>query len=125
MSKSLHIDRATARQNEAALLSAIAEVGQVNVADSLGIESSTISKWKAEGRLNQFAELLTVLNFKVVDANSTVASPGDVVISADELRAMETLTAKYLDAKLNGAILVCGRWTLPRWLSGLFVRGGK
>lgn len=61
---------AQSRKNHANILRALARVKQTEVATSLGVNDSTITRWKDEGSLERTAKMLAVLGFKLVPAEA-------------------------------------------------------
>lgn len=57
---------ARSRKNEAAILKALASAGQRNVADTIGVDESSISRMKSDGQVERFCQLLAVVGLKVV-----------------------------------------------------------
>lgn len=53
-----------ARKNERAVLSRLASVGQARIAQQLGVNESTISRWK-DGDIARFCKFLALLGVKV------------------------------------------------------------
>lgn len=60
---------ARSRKNLDSILKSIAAVDQKIVAEPLGKDESTIAKMKEDGRIEQFALILAVLDLKVVATN--------------------------------------------------------
>lgn len=89
---------ATSRQIESQLLNALAEAGQSHVAASIGVDESTISKWKGGEYFLTMAKLMIAMGLKPVAANAQVAGAGDMVVNPSELGALKTLALKYLEA---------------------------
>ena len=65
---------ARARKNFTAMLSALASVSQVRVAELLGVDASTVSRWK-ESELERFAAFLAATDQKVVPSDSPTVAP--------------------------------------------------
>lgn len=74
----------TTRKNEAAMIRALASVGQKNVAELLGISEATVSRWK-DGDLEKTAKSLAAMGLKVVPVDA------------------ETIEREDLDALIHGA----------------------
>lgn len=55
-----------ARKNYSLILSRLASVGQRTAASALNIDEATMSRLKSDGRIEQFAKLLAVLEIKTV-----------------------------------------------------------
>jgi len=53
-----------ARKNERAVLSRLASVGQARIAEQLGVNESTVSRWK-DGDITRFCKFLALLGVKV------------------------------------------------------------
>lgn len=66
-----------ARKNEQLILQRLASVGQVTAAAAIGVDESTVSRMK-EGKIQQFSELLAVLNLKVVPEGMRCFDPKDI-----------------------------------------------
>lgn len=96
MSTSLQQAQERSRQIESQLLNKLAETGQAQVASSLGIDQSTISKWKASGHFAELARLLVALGLKPVNEGDKVVSDCDLVVEPSEMAALKTLARKYL-----------------------------
>jgi hypothetical protein len=60
---------AKARKFSRLIRQRLAEVGQAPVARACGVDVATISRWLSEGRLDQFATMLEVLELKCVPAS--------------------------------------------------------
>lgn len=60
---------------ESNLLRALDRVGNQAVADAIGKDESLISKWKAEGRFTQTAQVIAALGLKVVSADAECYRP--------------------------------------------------
>jgi predicted XRE-type DNA-binding protein len=56
-------DAARARKIEAQILNRLASVGQARIAEQLGINESTVSRWK-DGEIARFAKFLALLGLK-------------------------------------------------------------
>lgn len=70
--------RSRARKNHQAILNRLMSHGQRTVASRLNVDESTISKMKGDGRLEQLADLLAVLELKAVDIRKTCYSPQEI-----------------------------------------------
>jgi transcriptional regulator with XRE-family HTH domain len=68
------LDAGRARKNGAAVLHAFGRVGQVAVAEALGISESTVSRLK-NSELEQWASLLAALGLKVVPVEMRCFNP--------------------------------------------------
>ncbi|MFG0381077.1 CII family transcriptional regulator [Pseudomonas sp. zbq_18] len=62
--------RELASKNEAAILRALAGVGQKRVAEGLGISESAVSRMKSGGELAKTAELLAALGLELHEVGS-------------------------------------------------------
>ncbi|EMB4325616.1 transcriptional regulator [Pluralibacter gergoviae] len=70
---------------ESLILNQLASVGQKPVADAVGIDESTISRWKGKGgHIEQFCRFLSAIGIQL-------APPDAVLVRRDYLFAMETL----------------------------------
>ncbi|HBC0149390.1 TPA: transcriptional regulator [Salmonella enterica subsp. houtenae] len=70
---------------ESLILNQLASVGQKPVADAIGIDESTISRWKGKGsHIEQFCRFLAELGIQL-------APPGAVLVRRDYLFSVETL----------------------------------
>ncbi|ARP90300.1 hypothetical protein CAL14_08380 [Bordetella genomosp. 9] len=56
-------DAARARKIEAAILNRLASVGQARIAEQLGVDESTVSRWK-NGEIARFSRFLALLGLK-------------------------------------------------------------
>ncbi len=59
-----------ANKNEAAILRALARIGQKAVAESLGVSESAVSRMKSGGELVKTAELLAALGLELHEVGS-------------------------------------------------------
>ena len=59
-------DDSRASKIEGAILNGLVTTGQGAVAGRLGVDESTISCWKRDGKIRQIAELLTLCGLKAV-----------------------------------------------------------
>lgn len=82
-------DDPRARKNHATILTGLARVGQVTVAEGLGIHESTVSKMK-DSDLAQSARLLSLCGLKVVPAEWRCVDP-------KYMDAILTLAGQQLD----------------------------
>lgn len=76
-----------ARKNEAAILRALASLGQAHLAELMGVSESLISRQKSEGHLAKTAEMLAHLGLKVVPERMQCFDPEYV----EHLRALAQL----------------------------------
>ena len=81
---------ARARKNLSAILNGLGRVGQVHVAEAVGVHESTISKMK-EADLERFAQILSVVGLQVVDCSLRI-------YPQDEIEALLVLARKRLSA---------------------------
>jgi hypothetical protein len=72
------------RKNEAAILRALASVGQCRIAESMGVSESLISRMKSSGDLGKTAAMLANLGLKVVPTTMVCFDPAYV----EHLRAL-------------------------------------
>ncbi|EFW6179060.1 transcriptional regulator [Salmonella enterica] len=78
---------------ESLILNQLASVGQKPVADAIGIDESTISRWKGKGgHVEQFCRFLAELGIQL-------APPGAVLVSRNYLTAVEILADAGLKAE--------------------------
>ncbi|QLG87659.1 hypothetical protein HQ393_04985 [Chitinibacter bivalviorum] len=96
MSTSLQQAQERSRQIESQLLAKLAETGQVQVADRIGVDQSTISKWKKDNHFLEIGKLLTALGLKLAEENDKVVNECDMVVEPSEMAALKTLARKYL-----------------------------
>lgn len=78
-----------ARKNETTILHALADVGQNNVAERLGVSESTVSRLKSNGEIENMAALLATMGLKVVRQAAEV-------YEHDYIEALRTLAKKGL-----------------------------
>lgn len=81
--------RKGARLN-ATILQRLSLVTQEFAADCMGVSSSTVSRQKED--LERFCQLLAAVGLQVTPTDS-------VVVSKDEMVALESMALKYLEAK--------------------------
>lgn len=78
---------------ESLILNQLASVGQKPVADAIGIDESTISRWKGKGgHVEQFCRFLAELGIQL-------APPEAVLVSRNYLTAVEILADAGLKAE--------------------------
>jgi len=82
---------ATAREFESLVLQRLVSVGQRTVADAIGVNESTVSRWK-EGEIERWCKVLVLLGLQVVPASA-------MVVNAEYLRSLETLAELGLKAE--------------------------
>lgn len=82
---------ATAREFESLILQRLVSVGQKTVADAVGVNESTVSRWK-EGEIERWCKVLALLGLKVVPESA-------MVVNAEYLRSLETLAELGLKAE--------------------------
>lgn len=58
---------ASARKIERMILKRLASVGQARIAEQLGVNESTVSRWK-DGEIARFSKFLVLLNLKATPA---------------------------------------------------------
>lgn len=75
------------------ILRRLAAVTQEHAADCMGVSSSTVSRAKDD--LEKVCQLLAALGLQVTPVDS-------VVVSRDEMVALESMAYKYLQAKVEG-----------------------
>lgn len=74
------------------VLRRLADVTQERAADCMGVDASTLSRFK-DG-MDRFCHLLAALGMQV--------APGDsVVVSRDDLQALKRMAFKYLQAEIE------------------------
>lgn len=78
----------TARKNEQLVLQSLARVGQVRVAEAMGVSESTVSRYK-NGELAQLAGFIAALGLKVVPTEYRCMDP-------EKNKALLTLAKAYL-----------------------------
>ena len=66
-----------ARKNEAAMIRALASVGQKRVAEQLGISESTVCRWK-DGDLEKTARSMAAMGLKVVPEDAEIIGREDL-----------------------------------------------
>lgn len=72
------------RKNHSAILHALARVGQANLAESMNVSESLISRMKSSGDLEKTAKMLALLGLKVVPTAMVCFDPEYV----EHLRAL-------------------------------------
>lgn len=80
--------RERARKIETLLRNALAEVGQVRVAEKLDVSESTVSRMK-DSDIERMALFVASLNLRIVEAEQ-------LLISAQDLQALRHLAARGL-----------------------------
>jgi len=75
-----------ARKNLTLILRRLASVGQVRIADGLGISEATVSRWKAE-EAEQCAAILALLGVKVVPEEMRCFDPQKIGAILDLAKA--------------------------------------
>lgn len=78
-----------ARRNLSAILKAMSAIGQVRVAESIGVSPATVSRMKDEN-IEQMARLLAACNLVVQPRSFRSIDP-------DKLRALRTLARESLE----------------------------
>lgn len=79
-----------AQKNHTTILRHLASTGQVRVAEILGLNESTVSRWK-DGELEKIGKMLAALGLRVVDMNMRC-------YPADKLQAIFTLAKAHMDS---------------------------
>lgn len=74
------------------ILQRLAEVTQERAADCMGVSASTISRSKED--LDKVCHLIAALGFQL-------APVGAVVVSQDDMRALERMAFKYLQTRIE------------------------
>ncbi len=82
---------ARAREIESLVLQRLVSVGQKNIADAIGVNESTVSRWK-EGDIERWSKVLAILGLQVVPVDAVVVNP-------NYLRSLETLAELGLRAE--------------------------
>ncbi|MBX9609719.1 MAG: lambda phage CII family protein [Gammaproteobacteria bacterium] len=70
--------RSRGRKNFQAILKRLTSRTARQTAEALGIDESTLSRIRSDGRLEQLAELLAVLGLKCVDESKTCYAPDEI-----------------------------------------------
>ncbi len=92
MSKQLSQEQnARAREFEALILQQLASVGQRAVAEAVGVNESTVSRWK-EGDIERWCKVLALLGLQLVPESA-------MVVNAEYLHSLETLAELGLKAE--------------------------
>ena len=87
------ITRKDAARIQSEILQRIAQMKQVNVAERMGVNASTISRFVSDD-LYRFCELMAVLGFQV--------APNDAVITTqDELNVLKMWAIRFLESDLR------------------------
>lgn len=73
-----HDQQEIARKSESTILRALAAVGQMKVAESLGVSESTISRQKSDGKPKESAAWLAAHGLKAVPANYKCYDPKSI-----------------------------------------------
>lgn len=84
--------RNTGARMQSQILRRLAEVTQEHAADCMGVSASTVSRQK-EG-LDSFCHLLAALGYQLAPTDA-------VVVSQDDMRALERMALKYLQARVE------------------------
>lgn len=74
------------------ILRRLAEVTQDRAADCMGVSPSTLSRQKED--LERFCQLLAALNIQL-------SPEGAITVSKEEIRSLERMAFKYLQARLE------------------------
>lgn len=72
-------------------MSRLASVGQKTVADAIGVNESTVSRWK-DGEIERWSKVLAMLDLQVVPMTA-------VLVNGAYLRSLETLAELGLQAE--------------------------
>lgn len=83
----------TTRKNASGILRALASVGQVRVAEALGVSESTVSRWK-DKEIDEMSQFLSVLGLKAVPASYKCYDPRSVdallTLAKERMAQLET-----------------------------------
>lgn len=82
---------ARAREFEALILSQLASVGQRSLAEAVGVNESTVCRWK-DGDIERWSKVLALLGLQVVPETA-------MVVSSEYLHSLETLAELGLKAE--------------------------
>ncbi|CCN24141.1 phage-related transcriptional transcriptional regulator [Bordetella bronchiseptica 1289] len=77
---------------QAEILRRLADVTQERAADCMGLDASTLSRFKDS--LDRFCQLLAALDMQIAPTDS-------VVVSRDDLQALKRMAFKYLQAEIE------------------------
>lgn len=80
-----------ARKNQSVILQALASLGQVRLAELMGLNETQVSRMKTHGDLERTAQMLAHLGLKVVPESVQCFDPQYV----EHLRALAQLGLKY------------------------------
>ena len=86
--------RAAARRNEQRVLQHMGATKQVELAESLGVHESTVSRMK-DAEIARFSLMLALLNLKIVPTNARMYDPQ--VVAALTLLAKDNLSRATTD----------------------------
>lgn len=84
--------RKSAARIQSEILRRLADVTQDRAAEFMGVSASTVSRAKED--LEKVCQLLAALGFQLSRTDS-------VVVSQEELQALELMTFKYLQSKIS------------------------
>lgn len=85
MERNSELPRLRPVEMEGLILRCLSSIGQKIVADAIGVDESTLSRWKGKGgHIEQFCRLVSALGIQL-------APPGAVLVRRDYLFSMETL----------------------------------
>jgi predicted DNA-binding protein (UPF0251 family) len=85
--------RRKAASLQGTILRRLAEVTQERAADCMGVSSSTVSRTKED--LEKLCQLLAAIGFQLAPTDA-------VVVSQADMRALERMAYKYLQARIEG-----------------------
>ena len=94
------ITRTTAARVESEVLRRVSEVKQAHVAECMGVHPSTVSRMLED--LGKWSQLLAALGLQVASSDSMLFDP-------DEIFAVESMAAKYLQSKIESRRKVMGK----------------
>lgn len=89
----LESTRKSAARIQAAILQRLAAVTQERAAACIGVSASTVSRAVADD-LTRICEILAAVGLQTAPADS-------MVVSKDEIRALERMACKYLQARIE------------------------
>ena len=77
------------RQNESAILRALASVTQTRIAEMIGVHESTVSKMVTDGSVEKTARFLAAAGLQLVPAGSRLYEP-------EYIKSLQVLAARHL-----------------------------
>lgn len=89
----VEMTRKTAARIQAAILQRLAGVTQERAAACMGVSASTVSRAVADD-LERVCQIMAALGLQVAEADS-------IVVSRDEIRALERMACKYLQSRIE------------------------